>query len=143
MCKCNKPYQGDPTVECKPECVLSYDCAPSLACIGQKCLSPCPGTCGINAQCTVVNHQPVCKCDEGYLGDPFVQCSLDPLGLNPPEPVDPCTPSPCGPNAECQVSGARPVCTCLPGENDNQGEWEGGRNCFWHRKIWNQFLLPS
>ena len=122
VCQCLKPYQGDPLVECKPECVLSYECASDLACINQKCLDPCPGTCGINAQCTVVNHQPVCKCDDGYLGDPFVQCSLDPLAINPPEPVDPCTPSPCGPNAECQVSGTRPVCTCLPGENYNQGE---------------------
>ena len=115
-CQCVRDYTGDPLVGCRPECLLSYDCPASLACINTRCLDPCPGTCGINAACTVENHNPVCRCHEGYHGDPFVQCSLDPGFITPPEPVDPCTPSPCGPNAKCHVDGYRPVCTCLPGE---------------------------
>ena len=102
-----------------PECLLNYDCSLALACINTKCLDPCPGTCGINAECTVLNHNPVCKCHEGYHGDPFVQCSLDPGFISPPEPVDPCLPSPCGPNAECHVADYRPVCSCLPGNNED------------------------
>ena len=133
VCQCIRDYQGessserspflylagvagDPLVGCKPECLLSYDCPPQLACINTKCVDPCPGTCGVNAQCSVQNHNPVCRCNERHYGDPFVQCSLAPDVVYPPEPVDPCTPSPCGPNANCRVDGSRPVCTCLPGE---------------------------
>jgi len=41
-----------------------------------KCRDPCPGTCGQNAECHVVNHLPVCTCLNGYNGDPFKYCSV-------------------------------------------------------------------
>lgn len=41
-----------------------------------KCRDPCPGTCGQNAECHVVNHLPVCTCLYGYNGDPFKYCSV-------------------------------------------------------------------
>lgn len=44
----------------------------------EKCRDPCPGSCGIGAQCNVVNHIPVCVCPEGYTGDPFTNCVLKP-----------------------------------------------------------------
>ena len=118
VCQCVRDYQGDPLEECRPECLLSYDCPARLACINTKCQDPCPGTCGINAECTVQNHNPVCRCHDGYHGDPFIQCSLDPGFITPPVPVDPCLPSPCGPNANCHVADYRPVCTCLPGKHE-------------------------
>lgn len=43
-----------------------------------KCQDPCPGTCGLNAKCYVVNHNPICSCPAGYNGDPFRHCQLIP-----------------------------------------------------------------
>lgn len=59
---------------CRPECVLSTDCPRDKACVRQKCVDPCPGTCGTNARCEVVNHIPMCSCPERYSGNPFVDC---------------------------------------------------------------------
>lgn len=30
--------------------------------------------CGDHAQCLVVGHTPVCKCNQGYSGNPYVAC---------------------------------------------------------------------
>lgn len=32
------------------------------------------GTCGENADCTVVSGRPVCSCPIGYVGDPIISC---------------------------------------------------------------------
>lgn len=42
-----------------------------------KCKDPCPGSCGDNAECKVVNHAVTCSCKIGYAGNPFVQCVLE------------------------------------------------------------------
>lgn len=107
-CSCLPEYTGSPP-NCKPECSISQDCLSSQACIRQKCMDPCPGSCGLNAQCNVINHTPICTCFENYIGDPFTSCQPA-----PPTPVevvhdDPCNPSPCGSNAQCRDG----VCTCL------------------------------
>lgn len=65
--------------QCRPECLTSIDCASNLACIQQKCQDPCPGSCGLNAVCTVHNHLPICSCLESYTGDPFVSCQYKPI----------------------------------------------------------------
>lgn len=39
-------------------------------------IDPCPGTCGQNADCQVINHLPSCICRGGYTGDPFVFCNV-------------------------------------------------------------------
>lgn len=75
VCSCLPNYMGSPP-ECRPECVVSSECPLDKACINQKCLDPCPNTCGIQALCTVRNHNPICACPSGYSGDPFLQCSL-------------------------------------------------------------------
>lgn len=91
----------------------------------------------------MINHNPICSCPSGYVGDPFRHCQLAPskrsdifiririfasitstsshqsLNLSapppePPKPINPCVPSPCGPNAVCQVHGDTPACSCLP-----------------------------
>lgn len=73
VCSCQKNYIGIPPA-CRPECMVSSECAQDKACIKQKCVDPCPGTCGPDARCQVVNHNPICSCSPGYTGDPFVRC---------------------------------------------------------------------
>lgn len=75
ICTCLPEYQGDPYRGCRPECVLNNDCPRDKACIRNKCLDPCPGTCGQNALCDVINHIPVCRCPDKMSGNPFVQCA--------------------------------------------------------------------
>lgn len=112
-CKCIEDYTGNPYEGCRPECVLSSDCPTDKACIRNKCVDPCPGICGLNAQCQAINHVPTCSCIPGYVGDPFVTCRLQPvLEEKPREPTDPCNPSPCGPNSQCKALNGVGVCSC-------------------------------
>lgn len=73
VCSCLTGFVGSPP-SCRPECMVSSDCAQDKACVNQKCIDPCPGTCGVNARCQVVNHNPICSCPPGMSGDPFVRC---------------------------------------------------------------------
>lgn len=75
-CHCLPEYIGNPYEGCRPECVLNSDCPSNRACIRNKCNDPCPGTCGQNAQCLVINHLPSCNCRIGYSGDPYRYCSV-------------------------------------------------------------------
>lgn len=75
VCTCLPEYKGDPYTGCRPECVLNSDCPRDKACIRNKCVDPCPGTCGQNAECTVINHIPTCSCLPSYTGNSFVVCS--------------------------------------------------------------------
>jgi hypothetical protein len=121
---------------CRPECSVSSECSQDKACVNQKCIDPCPGTCGSGARCNVLNHSPICSCPSGYTGDPFVQClversenfSLDFLSIlflqksicpileieDDPQ-RDPCVPSPCGPYSTCRNVGNNPACSCVTG----------------------------
>lgn len=74
VCSCVPGYLGSPPT-CRPECITSSECSLNLACVNQKCIDPCPGTCGINSVCQVVNHNPICSCKPGFSGDPFTICS--------------------------------------------------------------------
>lgn len=75
-CTCLPEYVGNPYENCRPECILNSDCSSNRACIRNKCQNPCPGTCGQNANCQVVNHLPHCTCYPGYTGDPFKLCNI-------------------------------------------------------------------
>lgn len=75
-CVCLPEYIGNPYDGCRPECTLNSDCPSNLACIRNKCQDPCPGTCGQNAECQVVNHLPSCTCFAGFTGDPFRFCNI-------------------------------------------------------------------
>lgn len=77
VCSCQPGLIGSPP-SCRPECIVSAECALPLACLNSKCQDPCPGTCGLNAKCNVVNHNPICSCPPGYNGDPFRHCQLVP-----------------------------------------------------------------
>lgn len=109
-CSCLSDYIGSPP-NCRPECVSNSECASNLACINQKCKDPCPGACGLNAECRVVSHTPMCVCISGYVGDPFSQCTVQSA---PTEQATPCIPSPCGANAVCREQNKAGSCTCLP-----------------------------
>lgn len=109
-CTCLPEYQGDPYTGCRPECTLSSDCPRDKACIRNKCVDPCPGTCGTNAICEVINHVPMCKCPPGTRGNAFIECrTYQEVVLNP------CSPSPCGPNSQCREINGQAVCSCVPG----------------------------
>jgi hypothetical protein len=73
VCSCISGFIGTPP-SCRPECVSSAECPLQQACLNQKCRDPCPGTCGQNARCQVVNHNPICSCSQGNTGDPFTRC---------------------------------------------------------------------
>lgn len=74
-CSCLPQFIGSPP-NCKPECITNSECAYNLACTNMKCKDPCPGSCAPNAECHVVSHSPICKCRNGYVGDPFSQCVI-------------------------------------------------------------------
>lgn len=77
VCSCVQGYIGSPPF-CRPECVSNSECQSNQACINMKCKDPCPGLCGINAECRVVNHNGVCSCYQDYTGDPYSQCNPKP-----------------------------------------------------------------
>ena len=81
-CRCRENYFGDPSVACQPECTVNEDCPSTKACRNLHCMDPCPGLCGVNAQCKVINHIPTCTCPEGYHGEPFSTCQLRPISKN-------------------------------------------------------------
>lgn len=59
---------------CRPECTISAECPSNQACSNQRCINPCIGSCGVNAECKVVNHNPICTCPASYTGEPFSRC---------------------------------------------------------------------
>lgn len=74
VCECARGYFGDAYQGCE-ECQVHDDCDSSLACIGHRCTDPCgPEVCAKNAVCRVVDHNAICSCLPGYIGDPFVKC---------------------------------------------------------------------
>lgn len=73
VCSCLSNYIGSPP-NCRPECTASSECPQDKACIKQTCSDPCPGICGLNAECRVINHSPICSCISKFTGDPFTRC---------------------------------------------------------------------
>lgn len=72
-CSCLPNYIGR-APNCRPECTISSECSANLACVNERCVDPCPGSCGLSAQCHVINHSPSCSCLSGFTGDPFSGC---------------------------------------------------------------------
>lgn len=75
ICTCLTEYNGDPYFECRPECTISSECPRNKACVRNHCVDPCVNTCGINANCEVVNHMAICTCPMRTTGNAFIQCS--------------------------------------------------------------------
>lgn len=74
VCNCPPGILGDPFLECKAECEVNDNCPKEKACVKNKCVDPCVGTCGKNAKCGVFNHTPVCHCPQNSDGNPFIEC---------------------------------------------------------------------
>lgn len=74
-CTCIDDFYGDPYLGCRPECVMNTDCATYSICFNNKCVDPCPGTCGQNTECRITNHAPSCFCLPGYSGNPLHACT--------------------------------------------------------------------
>ena len=72
-CSCLPNNIGRPP-NCRPECKINPECPQNLMCINDKCMDPCPGSCGSSTTCMVLKHTPVCQCVAGYTGDPFTGC---------------------------------------------------------------------
>ena len=75
-CACEPGLIGNPTspLGCRHECEVHQDCSATQMCVAQKCVEACAGACGINAECKVVNHSPICTCARGYTGDAVTLC---------------------------------------------------------------------
>lgn len=105
-------------------CKSSSDCTLSESCVNELCTSPC--NCGIDSECHVQNHHPICVCKPGYSGNPQYgcfklecqsndECSDDKTCYNN-ECINPCVLSnPCAVNAECFGHEHRTACRCLSG----------------------------
>lgn len=74
VCSCLPNYIGR-APNCRPECVTNSECSRNLACLNERCVDPCIGVCSSQATCNVYNHQPICRCPDGFTGDPFVACA--------------------------------------------------------------------
>lgn len=114
-------YSGSPP-NCRAECVTNTECSSNKACINRKCKDPCQGSCGTNAECRVISHTPICLCQIGYSGDPFIQCNIQIQAVEQERPT-PCVPSPCGTNAICKEQNGAGSCVCLPDYFGNPYEY--------------------
>lgn len=76
VCSCVAGYHGDAYLGCRPECVYNTDCPLNKGCLQNKCVNPCIGTCGLNANCEVMNHVPMCSCPKGMSGNAFIECRV-------------------------------------------------------------------
>lgn len=112
ICLCPDGYQGEPTRQCTPyECLNDNDCEQGKYCGEDKaCRNPCLefGTCGINAQCHVVNRRAQCTCPSGLAGNPLIECKQ--------EGHKECLRNPCGANTRCRdVQDGSFECSCING----------------------------
>lgn len=81
-----------------------------MTCVEQRCIDPCSaGVCGLNAECRVDNHTPICECPKNSTGDPFMECSPQKIVSE----VNPCNPNPCGMNTKCREENGVASCLCL------------------------------
>jgi len=73
---------------CMVGCRSDTSCPNEHSCAGNKCVSPCsvPGACGTNSICSVRNHEAVCRCEEGLIGNPASGCKAPQLPCSIKEP---------------------------------------------------------
>uniref|UniRef100_A0A0K8UI27 Stabilin-2 n=1 Tax=Bactrocera latifrons TaxID=174628 RepID=A0A0K8UI27_BACLA len=113
VCSCPPGHSGNPLTACnRGECLDNIDCRGDLQCKDNRCVNPCVGACGLNANCEPKNHVAVCSCPTGYRGDPFTSCHRV-------DPDEQCHPSPCGVNTKCEISNGVPTCSCIHGFTGN------------------------
>lgn len=86
-CACLPGYEGIPPY-CRPQCETNADCPNHLACVNERCTSPCINACGQNAKCSVSLHVAMCHCTDGLVGDPFVNCHVPVLYIDSKFSID-------------------------------------------------------
>ncbi|KAJ8664368.1 hypothetical protein QAD02_006030 [Eretmocerus hayati] len=116
QCLCS-PSDSNMTPDCRMRplipnsyCFVPDDCPNHQMCVKEKCRNPCDNvTCGMNAECFVKDHEPVCLCKNGFKGDPYLWCETTKLENN-------CSPNPCNEAvSKCEMPNVDddwPVCTC-------------------------------
>lgn len=135
-CRCRSGYRGNPYERCVVVgCVSNSECPDDRQCINAQCINPClyDNPCSPRAECLVQNHMALCKCQPGFMGNPYVDCKpeeqpecredgdcpallacLNNRCQNPCAVIEPCQ-NP----AKCQVVNSLPVrtmnCVCPPG----------------------------
>ncbi|ODN00059.1 Adhesion G protein-coupled receptor E1 [Orchesella cincta] len=138
VCRCKDGYIGNPYVECKDKsltttttegfpspptttpsnsypndrCNSHKDCPNDRACIHNTCQDPCTiqSICGPDSYCNETTHHiPVCKCKEGYTGDPYSSQEGQKCESSH------CKPNPCGENTICNYVRGIISCSCKPG----------------------------
>ena len=59
-------------------CTYNDDCPDHAACRNSACINPCAAEnpCAPSAICTVIKHEPLCSCPDGYIGTPEIDCRL-------------------------------------------------------------------
>lgn len=68
---------GVEVTEPPPECTVNSDCPQDKYCERSNgtCAEPCVfAPCGLNAECSVQQHEPVCRCIPGHAGDAYTEC---------------------------------------------------------------------
>ena len=109
VCECLPGFFGNPNDErfgCRPmECSSHQECKPNQACSNHKCIDPCKQNsviCGENAYCSSEKHSAICRCFDGFEGDPIVGCQR----------IDYCSKKVCHPTAICinKLSGYECIC---------------------------------
>lgn len=135
ICICPEGYISSGSGTCKPTapiiggCIADSDCSVDKACVNGICRDPC--NCGLNAECRIKDHKPVCSCKQGYEGNPEFECIR--IGCRADDECSPqhscinrqCVPVcegdgiPCGRQAECYGINHRAVCECRPGFSGN------------------------
>ena len=59
-------------------CDWNSHCPDDTACDNRQCINPCAigDPCDSSAICKVINHEPVCTCPDGYIGNLNTRCEL-------------------------------------------------------------------
>lgn len=78
-CVCPLGTQGNPLISCvRGVCQYNEDCRDDEACdrLNRVCRPVCDlDSCALTARCEGRHHQPVCNCQPGTTGNPYVECS--------------------------------------------------------------------
>lgn len=113
-------------VDYQPICQYNEDCPPTKLCdrLNRRCINPClVDSCGLNAECAPSNHGIECRCVNGFVGNPYVECSHLQGCRSDSEcsSSEACvngqcgSPCKCGANALCDVEDHEPICLCPNG----------------------------
>lgn len=58
ICSCPPGFNGNPLSHCnRGECLDNVDCRGDLQCREGRCVNPCAGACGVNANCEVIQSK--------------------------------------------------------------------------------------